>query len=99
MYVCMYVGHSNRGTAWCVGIGSHGFSIAVFRRVPGLPICFLRAQVIILQCCLSVCPLYACMYVCMYVCRFEGVVINPAVLQQEEDDAEVRCRPDRSLVT
>ena len=37
--------------------------------------------------------------VCMYVCRFEGVVINPAVLQQEEDDAEVRCRPDRSLVT
>ena len=36
------------------------------------------------------CILYVCMY--MYVCRFEGVVINPAVLQQEQgddDDTEV----------
>ncbi len=36
------------------------------------------------------CILYVCMY--MYVCRFEGVVIYPAVLQQEQgddDDTEV----------
>ena len=36
------------------------------------------------------CILYVCMYI--YVCRFEGVVINPAVLQQEQgddDDTEV----------